>query len=138
MTCGCFLMSSAVHGKNWKEPQTLLKMEKVNDYEAEYDIQASVESRAEEISSNYYKDLGLGRWMQRAFGNCKKKTKAGECVACCTKAKKKCTRRIKNLKKIKETKKPRKLRKMERNEENKCVKADDFCSVKACFPEDRK
>ena len=52
---GRFLMSSAVHGKNWKEPQTLLKMEKVNDYEAEYDIQASVESRAEEISSNYYR-----------------------------------------------------------------------------------
>ena len=62
-------MSSAVHEKNWKEPQTPLKMEKVNDYEAEYDIQASVESRAEEISSNYYKDLGLGRWMQRTFGN---------------------------------------------------------------------
>ena len=62
-------MSSAVHEKNWKEPQTPLKMEKVNDHEAEYDIQASVESRAEEISSNYYKDLGLGRWMQRIFGN---------------------------------------------------------------------
>ena len=62
-------MSSALPGKNREEPQALSKMEKLNNLEAEYDNPASVESRAEGISSKTYKEFGLGRRMQSKFGN---------------------------------------------------------------------
>ena len=61
-------MSSTVYGKDRNEPQTLSKVEKGNNLEAEYDVPASVESRSERQTFKRYKKTKLGRRMRWRFG----------------------------------------------------------------------
>lgn len=121
-------MSSTVYGKDRNEPQTLSKVEKGNNLEAEYDVPASVESRSERQTFKRYKETKLGRRMRWRFVDCKESmiadadgnTNAVECEECCTRTRKRCT-----------------TRKDRANRIRKCDMALEIC-LSICFPKGRK